>query len=255
MLQQTSTARVREPWERFLALYPTPRACADASLSEVLVAWSGLGYPRRAKALHDAARVIRDDFAGAVPGSVDELLRLPGVGQYTAHAVATFAFAQPVAVLDTNVGRVLARAIANAPLKRVPAQRLADELLPARESASFNQAMLDLGAQYCRATPRCESCPVKRHCAWQLQGGSDPAPLSAGVSRPQAPFVGSNREQRGRVMRLLHEGPRSKTQLVSCLAIEPNRAEGVIESLVRDGLVARTGRSYSLSEGGDLPRE
>src|SRR5271155_3499156 len=116
MLQQTSTSRVKEPWERFLALFPTPAACADAALSDVLVAWSGLGYPRRAKALHDAARIIRNAFGGVVPDTVDDLVRLPGVGASTARAVATFAFAKPVAVLDTNVGRVLARAVANAPL-------------------------------------------------------------------------------------------------------------------------------------------
>jgi len=251
MLQQTSTSRVKEPWARFLELFPTPRACADSPLSTVLVAWSGLGYPRRAKALHDAARLIRDDFAGVVPERVDDLLRLPGVGRYTAHAVASFAFAQPVAVLDTNVGRVLARALVNAPLGRVEAQRLADELLPARDSASFNQAMLDLGAQYCRAAPKCESCPVQRHCAWQRSGGSDPAPLSAAVSRPQAPYAGSNRELRGRALRLLHDVPRSKQYLVRRLAIGTDRANEILAGLVRDGLVAKTGRSYALSEGRD----
>jgi A/G-specific adenine glycosylase len=254
MLQQTSTSRVKEPWTRFLELFPTPVACANAPLSKVLVAWSGLGYPRRARALHGAARVIRDDFGGLVPDSVGDLLRLPGVGQYTAHAVVTFAFDQPVAVLDTNVGRVLARALANAPLRRVEAQRLADELLPARDPASFNQAMLDLGAQFCRAVPLCESCPVKRHCAWQRRGGSDPAPLSAAVSRRQAPFVGSNREQRGRVLRLLGDGPRSKQQLVTRLGVESDRANEVLESLVHDGLVTKSGRSYSLGEGGDHTR-
>ncbi len=254
MLQQTSTSRVKEPWARFLELFPTPTTCADSALSVVLVAWSGLGYPRRAKALHDAARVIRDDFAGDVPERVDDLLRLPGVGRYTAHAVASFAFAEPVAVLDTNVGRVLARALANAPLRRVDAQRLADELLPAGDSASFNQAMLDLGAQYCRAAPKCGSCPVRHHCAWQRSGGSDPAPLSAGVSRPQAPYVGSNREQRGRVLRLLRDAPRSKQHLVGHLAIETERANEILDGLVRDGLVAKSGRSYSLSEGGDHTR-
>ena len=249
MLQQTSTSRVKEPWARFLELFPTPNACAEAPLSRVLVAWSGLGYPRRAKALHDAARVIRDNFAGLVPTDVDDLLGLPGVGPYTARAVATFAFAQPVAVLDTNVGRVLARAVVNAPLGRIDAQRLADELLPRRDPAAFNQAMLDLGAQYCRATPRCADCPVKTHCKWQGRGGSDPARASAAVSRPPKPFVGSNREQRGRVLRLLGDGPRSKRQLVTHLALESDRADDVLASLVCDGLVTKSGRSYSLSDG------
>jgi A/G-specific adenine glycosylase len=254
MLQQTSTSRVEEPWGRFLDLFPTPAACAEAHLSRVLVAWSGLGYPRRAKALHDAARLIRDHFAGDVPDNVESLLQLPGVGPYTAHAVASFAFDQPVAVLDTNVGRVLARALANAPLSRGKAQRLADELLPPRASASFNQAMLDLGAQYCRATPKCDSCPLRRHCAWRRSGGSDPAPLSAAVSRPQAPFTGSNREQRGRMLRLLRDAPRSVQHVAGHLAIESDRAKEILKDLMHDGLVAKSGRWYSLSEGDDNTR-
>ena len=117
MLQQTQTSRVVEPWRRFLERFPTPTSCADAPLSTVLTVWAGLGYPRRAKAIHDAARVMRDDHDGAVPREVAQLLQLPGVGEYTAHAVASFAFAKPVAVLDTNVGRVLARAIENRTLR------------------------------------------------------------------------------------------------------------------------------------------
>ncbi len=196
--------------------------------------------------------LIRDDFAGVVPERVDDLLRLPGVGRYTAHAVASFAFAQPVAVLDTNVGRVLARALANAPLGRVEAQRLADELLPARDSASFNQAMLDLGAQYCRAAPQCESCPVRRQCAWQRSGGSDPAPLSAAVSRPQAPYAGSNREQRGRVLRLLHDAPRSKQHLVRRLAIGTDRANEILDGS-RARRTGRKDRSVVLTQRGSRP--
>ena len=109
MLQQTQTSRVIGPWTRFLEAFPTPTSCADASLSEVLRLWSGLGYHRRAKALHDAAIMIRDDFGGMVPRQVDELRRLPGVGEYTANAVGSFAFGHRVAVIDTNVGRVLGR--------------------------------------------------------------------------------------------------------------------------------------------------
>jgi A/G-specific adenine glycosylase len=249
MLQQTSTSRVIGPWVRFMETFPTVDACADASLAEVLVAWSGLGYPKRAKFLHEAARRIRDDFEGQVPREMIELRTLPGVGEYTSHAVASFAFAQHVAVLDTNVGRVLARALANQRLRMSDARELAQTLLPKSDEATFNQAMLDLGAQFCRATPRCEECPLASSCAWRRDGGPDPAPLSAAVSRPQATFAGSNRQLRGRVLRALHGGAQSKTRLVRELDVEVARAELVLDSLERDGLVTRVARSYSLSSG------
>jgi A/G-specific adenine glycosylase len=249
MLQQTSTARVVVPWTRFMERFPTADACAQAPLAEVLVAWSGLGFPRRAKALHDAARLIVDEFSGVVPGEVEELRRLPGVGEYTANAVASFAHGRPVAVLDTNVGRVLARAVANDTLAMRAARELAQELLPRSDAARFNQAMLDLGAQFCRATPRCGECPLASSCAWRREGGSDPAPRSAAVSRPQAPYGGSDRQLRGRVLRELHDGPRSRTYLVKTLGVEGARARSVLAGLVGDGLIARVGRSYCLSAG------
>lgn len=249
MLQQTSTARVIVPWARFMEQFPTPQSCADAPLAQVLVAWSGLGYPRRAKALHDAARTITEEFAGAVPTEIEELRRLAGVGEYTANAVASFAYGRRVAVLDTNVGRVLARAVANDTLRMNAARELARALLPRRDVASFNQAMLDLGAQFCRATPRCAECPLATSCAWRQHGGPDPAPASAGVSRPQAAFVGSDRQLRGRVLRELHEGPRATTHLVRELGGDRDRAESVLASLVRDGLITKVARGYCLSAG------
>jgi A/G-specific adenine glycosylase len=250
MLQQTQTSRVVEPWRRFLEQFPTPTRCADAPLSAVLTSWTGLGYPRRAKALHAAARVIRDEFAGDVPSDVPSLRQLPGVGEYTAHAVASFAFQRPVAVLDTNVGRVLARALENRTLVRSEARALAATLMPSQNSAGFNQAMLDLGAQFCRAAPRCDACPVRAHCAWRREGGDDPAPESAGVSRAQATFAGSNRQLRGSVLRALSEEPRTVRQLARILGdVAPSRRREVLESLVRDGLITREGASYCLAAG------
>jgi A/G-specific adenine glycosylase len=125
-------------------------------------------------------------------------------------------------------------------------------LLPQSDAAAFNQAMLDLGAQYCRATPRCAECPLAPSCAWRREGGRDPAPMSAAVSRPQAPFAGSNRQLRGRVLRALHSGSRAKTRLVRELGVSPARAEEVLDGLVRDGLVTKRARSYSLSSGDSL---
>jgi A/G-specific adenine glycosylase len=228
--------------------FPTPTSCADASLSEVLRLWSGLGYHRRAKALHDAAIMIRDDFSGVVPQRVDELRRLAGVGEYTANAVGSFAFGHRVAVIDTNVGRVLARAVANRTLTLAEARGEAKALLPRTDVASFNQAMLDLGAQFCTSSPRCDTCPVAHACRWKLEGGPDPAPRSAGVSRPQPTFHGSNRQARGRVLAALSEGPRSMHQLLSALESDDlTRGVTLVDALVADGLVERRGRLVTLS--------
>jgi len=245
MLQQTQTSRVIEPWFRFLDHFATPTDCADATLSDVLRLWQGLGYHRRAKSLHDAARMIRDEFSGQVPSGVDDLRRLPGVGDYTANAVASFAFAARVAVLDTNVGRVLARAVANRGLRTVEARAIAHQLLPRSDVAAFNQAMLDLGAQFCTSSPLCARCPVARACRWRLEGGDDPAPRSAGVSRPQSAFEGSDRQIRGRVLAHLRAVDSTTTELAAHLMdVESARLARVLDGLVSDGLVeVRGGRA------------
>jgi len=227
--------------------FPTPSSCAQASLAEVLASWHGLGYPRRAKALHDTARLLRDEYNDVVPSDVELLRRLPGVGDYTSAAVASFAYGEPVAVLDTNVGRVLSRALTNRRLRPREARSLANDLLPRQNAAAFNQSMLDLGAQFCRATPRCAECPVAAHCAWQLDGGPDPAPLSAAVSRRQAPFEGSNRQLRGQILRALLEGPCSRRKLFTVLSdVKGARGDEVLAGLVQDGLVTRRSQVFSL---------
>jgi A/G-specific adenine glycosylase len=247
MLQQTSTARVIEPWGRFMAAYPTPTACARSPLSDVLRLWSGLGFPRRAKSLHEAARLMSEKFDGAVPSTVSELLALPGVGPYTANAVASFAFHHDVAVLDTNVGRVLARGVANRALRTREANDIAARLVPPARSATFNQALLDLGAQFCTRAPRCQQCPVREECRWHREGGDDPAPRSAGVSRPQAAFEGSDRQLRGRIMKLLSEGAVSILELGERLNdVETSRVAPLLEDLVREGLISRRGQRLFL---------
>ena len=248
MLQQTQTARVIGPWTRFLEAFPTPSACADAPLSEVLRLWGGLGYHRRAKALHDAATMIRDEFGGEVPTRVADLRRLPGIGEYSANAVGSFAFGHHVAVVDTNVGRVLARAIANRTLSVSDARVAANALLPRSGAASFNQSMLDLGATYCTSTPRCATCPVARACEWRREGGPDPAPRSAGVSRPQSAFRGSDRQARGRVLAALRERPRTTQHLLTSLeGVDERRGAQLIAGLVADGLIEQRGRVVRLT--------
>ncbi len=237
MLQQTQAARVIEPWRRFMESLPTVDACADAPRAVVIALWGGLGYNRRAGYLQDTARVLVEEFDGHVPSDPDALRQLPGVGGYTANAVASFAFGERVGVLDTNVGRVLARALVNRPLGRSEAQRLADELVRGRDSAAHNQAMLDLGAQFCTATPRCHTCPMASRCAWRAAGGPDPAQRSAAVSVRQSAFAGSDRQCRGRIIAVLRDGPTNPDALSIRIAEPRERVERLIAALVGEGLV------------------
>ncbi len=209
MLQQTQVERVEPRWAAFLDRWPSTEACAASPLGEVLVDWQGLGYPRRARALHATAQLIESVHGGRFPDDLDTLLTLPGVGPYTARAVLAFAFEADVAVLDTNVGRILARRDGTALSPRAAQQR-ADAWLPTGEGWAWNQALLDVGAQHCRPrTPVCGGCPVALGCSWHRAGHPDPDPAtgSAAVSRPQTRFEGSARQARGRVMAALAAGP------------------------------------------------
>jgi A/G-specific adenine glycosylase len=250
MLQQTPAARVMGPWRQFLATYPTPGDLATAPLADVLTSWRGLGYHRRARDLQRAAAQIVERHAGAVPDDLGALRALAGVGEYTARAVASFAFGARVAVVDTNVGRVLARAVAGRPLSVREARDLADAMLGRRRSARFNQALIDLGARFCRPRARCADCPIATDCAWRARGGEDPSPSSAHVTRPQAPFGGSDRQWRGRVIERLREGPATTRQMRRHLAdLDPARRRRVLAALVADGLVTRGTDGYDLGHG------
>jgi A/G-specific adenine glycosylase len=190
---------------------------------------------------------MAEKFDGAVPSTVSELLALPGVGPYTANAVASFAYHHDVAVLDTNVGRVLARGVANRALRTREANDIATRLVPVARSAIFNQALLDLGAQFCTRAPRCQHCPVREECRWRREGGDDPAPRSAGVSRPQAAFKGSDRQLRGRIMKLLGEGAVSHRELGERLDdADTSRIAPLLDDLVREGLISRRGQRLFL---------
>ena len=230
MLQQTQVRRVVPAWEAFCSEYPDPAACAAASLGDVLRRWQGLGYPRRARNLHATASVVVERHDGALPDDLDALLALPGVGPYTARAVLAFAFERDVAVVDTNIARVLAR-VAGRRLTPREVQALADDLVPADHGWVWNQAIMDLGATVCRPTPRCDECPVAARCAWARAGRPEPDPAlgSAGVSGRQAPFDGSARQARGAVLRALGTGP------APAAAFD----DAIVGSLVADGLVVR----------------
>jgi A/G-specific adenine glycosylase len=237
MLQQTQADRVIPKWAAFLDAFPTPAACAAASLADVLRLWQGLGYPRRARNLHLAASVVVDQHAGRLPGDLDGLLALPGVGPYTARAVLAFAFERDVAVVDTNIARILARS-GGERLTPKRAQAVADDLVPSGQGWLWNQVLMDLGATVCRPVPRCDACPVSATCRWSLAGRVDPDPAigSAGVSTRQAPFEGSDRQARGRVLRALGERPRSASDFDS----------RIVAGLVADGLVESDGTTLTL---------
>jgi A/G-specific adenine glycosylase len=188
MLQQTQADRVIPKWEAFLDAYPDPATCASSSLADVLRRWQGLGYPRRARHLHLAAQTVVEDHGGVLPDDLDALLALPGVGPYTARAVLAFAFERDVAVVDTNIARVLART-AGERLTPKRAQACADEVVPEGCGWIWNQVLMDLGATLCRPTPLCDECPLAPMCAWHVGGHPEPDPAigSAGVSKRQAP--------------------------------------------------------------------
>jgi len=234
MLQQTQAPRVVPKWLAFIDAYPTPSACAAAPLGDVLCLWQGLGYPRRAKNLHDAARqIVRQ---GHFPSTLDGLLELPGVGRYTARAVLAFAFDREVGVVDTNIARVLAR-VEGRRLTAREAQAAADAAVPRGESWAWNQCLMDLGAALCRpAAPGCRDCPLQSRCAWHGHG-EDPAPGSAGVSRTQARFDGSDRQARGRLMKALVDGTVGRDQVAEVMRCSADRADRLIDDLTSEGLV------------------
>ena len=241
MLQQTQVARVLPKYEAFLERWPTPAACAAATVGDVVTAWAGLGYNRRAVNLHRCATVVVADHGGRLPDDLTALLALPGIGPYTARAVLAFAYERDdVGVLDTNAARVLARWTGR-PLKPAEAQATADAAVAPAAGWEWNQAMLDLGATRCRPRlPRCDECPVAGTCAWHLAGRPDPDPAigSAGVSGGQSRFEGSDRQGRGRLVDALREGPVAASDLATVMSWpgDVERARRVAATLVADGL-------------------
>jgi A/G-specific adenine glycosylase len=241
MLQQTQVARVEPRYLAFLERFPDPATCAAAAPAEVVRAWAGLGYNRRAVNLHRTATVVARDHGGRLPDDLDALLELPGIGPYTARAVLAFAFERDHGVVDTNAARVIARAVAGRRLTAREVQDHADELVPLGRGWDWNQAILDLGATICvKRSPRCARCPVADRCAWAERGFADPDPSdgSAGSSVPQSRFEGSDRQGRGRLVQSLRTGPLELERLADAAGWpdDPDRARRVADSLVGDGL-------------------
>ena len=241
MLQQTQAQRVVGPYTRFLERFATVSACAAAGLGPVLEAWAGLGYNRRARHLHESAQAVVDRHGGAVPADLGALVALPGVGAYTARAVLVFAFERPEAVVDVNVGRVLARAVVGTRLSRGEAQTLADRLVPPGRAWDWNQALMEIGAEVCTArAPACGRCPLAHVCAWRNGGDANPDP--APLVTPQTRFEGSDRQGRGRLVDALRSGPvpPRRVGVVCGWSDDPERARRVADGLVAEGLARRT---------------
>jgi A/G-specific adenine glycosylase len=244
MLQQTPVSRVLPAHATWLVRWPTPAALAAASAADAVRQWDRLGYPRRAVRLHASATVITDQHRGHVPASAAELRTLPGVGDYTAAAVASFAFGERNVVLDTNVRRVLSRLVVgeggagSAP--SVAERRLAESLLPAdgRLAARWSVALMELGALICTTSrPRCGDCPVAGNCAWVARGRPQ-----VSRSRVKPAYSGSDRQCRGRLLKMLRDaaGPVPEDKLTAAWS-DPAQRTRALAALMRDGLVTRRG--------------
>ena len=254
MLQQTPVARVEPIWLDWIARWPTPSATAIASAADVLRAWGKLGYPRRAKRLHECATVIAAEHGDVVPDDVDTLLSLPGVGTYTARAIACFAYRQRVPVVDTNVRRVVARAVHGRDDAASPSARDLDDvaaLLPDDERApQFSVALMELGATVCTArAPRCGLCPLS-HCAWRSLG----FPAGTGPPRRAQRYAGTDRQVRGRLLDVLRANalPVARGELDLAWTTDAAQRDRALDSLLVDGLVEQTedGRYALCGEGG-----
>jgi A/G-specific adenine glycosylase len=237
MLQQTQVSRVADRHARFLRRFPDPASCAAGQPAELLREWEGLGYNRRALMLHRASVEITARHGGSVPRSLEALLALPGIGPYTARAVRAFAFEDEAAPVDTNIGRVLARQVGRTLAPR-EAQVLADALVPVDDVWLYNQGVMELGAVVCtKRTPSCVTCPVADICKWRGRG-ADPATGSAGVSRPQTKFEGSDRQLRGRLINSLRRAPIPVVAVGAAISCgDDERQARVVAGLVDDGLI------------------
>jgi A/G-specific adenine glycosylase len=241
MLQQTPVVRVLPAWEAWMERWPTPAHLAKEPSGEAVRMWNRLGYPRRALRLHACAVAITEEHEGRVPDDHATLLSLPGIGAYTAAAVASFAYGQRHAILDTNVRRVLARTetgIEHPPKSQTKAETaLAESLLPPTPSvaARWGVAVMELGALVCTArSPRCADCPIAGQCAWKLAG----KPAHDGPPRRGQTYAGTDRQVRGKLLAVLRDSrePVVKDALDAVWDDRVQR-ERALDALVSDGLV------------------
>jgi A/G-specific adenine glycosylase len=237
MLQQTPVARVLPVWHQWMKQWPDIGLLAQADRGDVLRAWGRLGYPRRAIRLHEAANIIVREHNGAVPADLEQLRALPGIGEYTAAAIASFAFSQRAVVMDTNIRRLFARAVlgVNAPspsISRIE-RELANQLLPETNAHRWAAATMELGALVCTArTPSCDACPLKGACQWRL------ADFPITVTTRAQSWTGTDRQCRGVLMQILRESPTSVPASVLETAWQDElQRSRCLDQLIREGLI------------------
>ncbi len=268
MLQQTQVDRVIPKYHAFLELFPTLEALADAPTSEVIRAWAGLGYNRRALNLQRAARVVVEEFGGEMPQAVDALRSLPGIGPYTAGAIACFAFEQDVGFLDTNIRRVLHRALLGPEVPQLAAkprdmQQLAASSVPSGEGYIWNQSLIELGALVCKArladcdacplTPWCVARPVINDVLAEQQSTRVQRRKQGNAATPPERFETTSRYFRGRIVDLLRDAPHGLTAAQLANLIDSDRSENgwlqpYVDGLLTDGLIVQLG-ARGVAEG------
>lgn len=258
MLQQTPVNRVIPVWQEWMARWPSPTSLAASSVADAVTAWGRLGYPRRAKRLYETACVLRDEYHGNVPEDLESLLALPGIGHYTARAIRCFAFGIPEPVVDTNVRRVVARAVFGhaqaGPPREVEDRRAVAAILHSLESEATKCAiaagLMELGAVLCQShKPQCEPCPLWDACEWRKAGYP---PYEGPARTPQAPYQGSDRQVRGIILRELRGSDTPvPEEFLSALWPDRQQFRRSLMSLILDGLIRE-----SLQQPGafELPR-
>ena len=247
MLQQTPVHRVLPRWHRWMELWPTPADLASAPLSDALREWGRLGYPRRAKRLHESAQIIVRNFNGVVPEEIDQLRKLPGIGEYTAAAISAFAFGNSELVLDINIRRLYTRcwlgksAPTNAPNNSE--RELARGLIPENDDGTWAAATMELGALICKArNPLCEECPLMNQCLWREIGYPEDE-----VNKKRVQWHGSDRQCRGAIMQALREKPAVTEAELMKIWSSRSQYEKALASLLDDGLIQKEGKRFSLA--------
>ncbi len=247
MLQQTPVNRVLPIWSQWMVKWPTALDLSLAKKSEVVTAWGRLGYPRRALRLYESAGIIARDFNNQVPRALEDLRTLPGIGEYTAAAISAFAFGESALVLDVNIRRLFARVIDGVehptPSPSQIERRLRYELIPA-EGAKWAAATMEFGALVCTSkNPVCEACPLQRRCAWR-KAGYPPTEL---IRKSQS-WAGTDRQCRGTIVQALRENEKLTASALKKLWHDNSQIEKALKTLVADGLIETTGKSFRLAD-------
>lgn len=249
MLQQTPVVRVLPKWQEWMLRWPTPQDLASASPAEVITAWGRLGYPRRALRLHECAKIITSEFNGNVPKTEEALRTLPGVGEYTAAAIAAFAYEAKTLVLDINIRRLFARVIdgvetptSSTSLVEKQARMM---LVPEENAHTWAAATMELGALVCTSrTPKCDLCPISTQCLWRKNG----YPASPIIKKVQA-WHGTDRQCRGVIVQALRENAALNKDEIQRLWHDESQIEKALSTLIKDGLISLTPSSlYALPQ-------